>query len=61
MVVPKRKTSKSRRNKRSANKGLRSPGLSLCPQCDEPKLPHRACFSCGYYKDIKVLPGQEAE
>ena len=44
MAVPKRKTSKARRDKRkSANMKMTAPGLSVCPQCHEPKLPHRVC------------------
>ena len=22
---------------------------STCPQCHQPKLPHRVCANCGYY------------
>ncbi|MHB9092702.1 MAG: 50S ribosomal protein L32, partial [Chloroflexota bacterium] len=29
--------------------------LMTCPQCREPKLPHRACANCGYYHGKKVL------
>ena len=44
MAVPKRKTSKARRDKRrSPNMKMKAPGLSICPQCHEPKLPHRVC------------------
>ena len=47
MAVPKRKTSKARRDKRkSANMKMKAPGLSICPQCHEPKLPHRVCPNC---------------
>ena len=55
MAVPKRKTSKARRDKRkSANMKMTAPGLSICPQCHEPKLPHRVCPNCNYYdgKDV---------
>ena len=46
MAVPKRKTSKARRDKRkSANMKMKAPGLSICPQCHEPKLPHRVCLT----------------
>ncbi|NMB41603.1 MAG: 50S ribosomal protein L32 [Firmicutes bacterium] len=50
MAVPKRRTSKSKRNKRRANWKLVAPGFSECPQCHEVKLPHRVCPHCGYYK-----------
>ena len=48
MAVPKRKTSQANNMKKSIT------GLSICPQCHEPKLPHRVCPNCGYYdgKDV---------
>ena len=49
MAVPKRKTSKARRDKRRANWKLTVPGLIACPQCHEPKMPHRVCPECGIY------------
>jgi len=59
MGVPKRKTSKARRDKRRANHALEGPGLARCPQCNEQRLPHRACPNCGYYKDRLVLELEE--
>ncbi|MGA7876818.1 MAG: 50S ribosomal protein L32 [Desulfoferrobacter sp.] len=59
MAVPKRKTSKARRNKRRAHKKLAPPSLSRCPQCSEPRLPHRVCPTCGYYRDRVVLEFEE--
>lgn len=55
MAVPKKKTSKSKRDTRRAHDALTAPGISLCPQCKEPKQPHRVCASCGTYKgkDVK--------
>ena len=49
MAVPKRKTSKARRDARRANWKLSIPGIVECPQCHEPKLAHRVCKKCGYY------------
>ena len=44
MAVPKRKTSKARRDsRRSANNNLTAPTLVECPQCHELKLPHAVC------------------
>ena len=52
MAVPKRKTSKARRDsRRSSNWKLSIPGIVACPQCHEPKLAHRVCKNCGYYED----------
>ncbi len=60
MPVPKRKTSKSRRDKRrSHNSKLASPGVILCPNCKEPTQPHRVCAKCGYYKGKKYLAVEE--
>ncbi|MBI1976585.1 MAG: 50S ribosomal protein L32 [Candidatus Omnitrophica bacterium] len=55
MALPKRKFSRSRRDKRRANWKLKSPQLSLCSNCQKPRLPHRACPNCGYYKGRPVL------
>ncbi|MBS4539757.1 50S ribosomal protein L32 [Clostridium sp. D2Q-11] len=55
MAVPKRKTSKSRRDKRRAsNYKAVKPNIMECPQCHEPKLPHRVCSACGFYKNKEV-------
>ncbi|MBI4774331.1 MAG: 50S ribosomal protein L32 [Deltaproteobacteria bacterium] len=50
MAVPKHRKSKSRKNMRRSHDKLSSPSLSLCAQCAEPKMPHRACPSCGTYR-----------
>lgn len=56
MAVPKRKTSKARRDKRRASSyKLSKVTLVECPQCHEPKQPHRVCKSCGYYKGREVI------
>ena len=50
MAVPKRRLSKCRRDRRRANWKLEAPGYVACPQCHEPKMPHRVCPTCGHYK-----------
>jgi len=55
MAVPKRRTSASKRDKRRAHDALRLPQTSLCPNCQEPRLQHRVCPKCGYYKDRQVV------
>lgn len=55
MAVPKKKSSKARRDKRRTHYKLKTPGMSVCPQCGEIKAPHRACPNCGTYKDQQVL------
>ncbi|MBW1973194.1 MAG: 50S ribosomal protein L32 [Deltaproteobacteria bacterium] len=59
MAVPKRKKSKSRRDKRRTHKKLSAPALVPCPQCNELKPPHRACFYCGTYKGEEVIKIKE--
>jgi large subunit ribosomal protein L32 len=55
MPVPKRKTSKSRRDKRRTHWNLNEVNLEECPRCHEMKLPHRACLACGYYNGNKII------
>ena len=50
MAVPKKRTSKSRKNKRRAHDALTPPARSTCPQCGEAKVPHRICGTCGTYR-----------
>ncbi len=59
MPNPKRRHSRSRRDKRRANYKPTAPTLSKCPQCHEPKLPHRACPKCGYYHGRTVIVPKE--
>ena len=56
MAVPKRKTSKARKNKRRSNVWkMEAPELVRCPQCNEYKRPHRVCHNCGYYNGRQVI------
>ena len=54
MPVPKRKTSKARRDKRSAGARKTRGGAALCQTCKEPVAPHQVCILCGYYRGVKV-------
>ncbi|MDO8461985.1 MAG: 50S ribosomal protein L32 [Deltaproteobacteria bacterium] len=56
MPVPKRKKSRARRNNRRAHDALTAPSLSPCPHCKEPKLSHRVCLHCGYYRGEEIIP-----
>lgn len=56
MAVPKRRTSKSKRDKRRASaQVLKKATVTECPQCHETKLPHRVCPSCGFYKNREAI------
>jgi len=59
MALPKRRHSKSRRDKRRTHDRLSLPQTTLCPQCNKPKLPHRVCLACGTYKGKTVLEVKE--
>jgi len=54
-AVPKKRTSRGRRNRRRAHDGLKGLNLIPCPQCHELRLPHRVCPSCGYYRGVEVM------
>lgn len=49
MPNPKRKWSKSRRDKRRTHYKATPSTMGTCPKCGEMKLTHRACPACGYY------------
>lgn len=55
MAVPKRKTSKAKRDARRANWKLSIPGFVACPKCGEPIMGHRVCKACGYYNGKEVI------
>ena len=48
---PSPRRSRARRGPRSARATWKgeAPTYSACPQCKQPKLPHRVCANCGYY------------
>jgi large subunit ribosomal protein L32 len=56
MAVPKRKTSKARRDQRRAQHKIEAPRVNVCPQCGSPKRAHRVCPTCGTYKGREVEP-----
>lgn len=58
MPNPKRRHSKTRTAKRRTHDALTAAGLSECPQCHEPKAPHRICAKCGYYRarQVRAVP-----
>ncbi len=55
MAVPKRRTSKSKRDMRRSQNKLSVPRLVACPQCNELKPTHKVCLNCGYYKEREVV------
>ena len=59
MAVPKKKTSKSKRNMRRAHLRLSVPGYVECSNCGEHMRPHHVCEACGHYKDREVITFKE--
>ena len=59
MPNPKRRHSNSRTGRRRAHDGLAVPSFSACPNCGTPKLPHKACPSCGFYRGRQVVKATE--
>ncbi len=59
MAVPKRKTSKSIRDKRRTHQKTEGVPTTECPECGEARLPHHACPSCGSYKGRTVVDVDE--
>jgi len=55
MAVPKKRTSKQRKRKRRTHYKAEPVTVNACPKCGDPKVPHRICPSCGYYRDAPVL------
>jgi len=60
MGVPKKRTSRQKRDQRRAsNFKATAPNVTACKNCGEPVLSHRACPKCGFYKGAKVQAGKE--
>ena len=59
MAVPKRRTSRSRRDKRRSHHALAKPAQAACPECGAPRAPHRVCASCGHYRGRTVIETKE--
>ena len=55
MAVPKRRTSKQRKRKRRTHFKAEGVTTNNCAKCGDPKMPHRVCPTCGYYRDEPVL------
>ncbi|MFN2358862.1 MAG: 50S ribosomal protein L32 [Desulfotignum sp.] len=60
MAVPKQKSSKARGRKRRTHYKTQAPTVTVCPECQEAKLPHTACPECGAYKDRNVKSEDDA-
>ena len=55
MPVPKRKTSKARRDQRSSTKFIRAKCFVKCSNCEHTISSHQICEQCGFYKGRKIM------
>jgi large subunit ribosomal protein L32 len=55
MAVPKRRHSTTRGRKRRTHWVITTRDIATCAHCGQPKLPHRVCAECGYYKGEQVI------
>jgi large subunit ribosomal protein L32 len=55
MAVPKQKQSHARTAQRRAQHKISAPTLNACPQCRQPRRPHRVCPHCGSYGGREVV------
>lgn len=56
MAVPKKRTSKSRKNMRRAHDAIQyTAAVDSCPSCGEVKLRHHVCAACGGYRGKQVI------
>ena len=55
MAVPKQKQSHSRTTKRRSQHKITAPSINACPQCRQPRRPHRVCPHCGFYGGREVV------
>jgi large subunit ribosomal protein L32 len=56
MAVPKKKTSKGRRDRRRAQHGIKAVVLDACPQCGAARRPHHMCPTCKTYGGREIEP-----
>jgi large subunit ribosomal protein L32 len=60
--VPKRRTTRSKRDMRRANHDkVSAPNLIPCPNCADMMVPHRVCPHCGHYKGREVVSIKQAD
>jgi large subunit ribosomal protein L32 len=54
-MLPPKKTSKSTMRCRRSHQALKAVNYSICPKCNNAKLPHAACDNCGYLNPAITL------
>ena len=61
MAVPKRKTSKSKRNMRRSHDSLRQTNIIEDKESGEPRISHRIDLSTGIYNGRQILIKKESK
>ena len=61
MAVPKRKTSKSKRNKRRSHDAIRLVNIIDDRESGEPRLSHRLDLSTGVYNGKQIINNKETK
>lgn len=57
MAVPKKRTSRARKNMRRAHDHIvHTAAVSDCPNCGELHLRHHVCEHCGHYRGLIIRP-----
>jgi large subunit ribosomal protein L32 len=59
-ALPKRKISKSRRDRRRSHHALKTFHLVPCPECGSMKRAHHVCLDCGKYRGRQIVPPLES-
>jgi len=55
VAVPKRRTSRAKRDQRRAQHDrVTAPNVISCPNCGDMMVAHRICPSCGQYKGRQI-------
>ena len=61
MALPKRRTTRSKRDMRRANHDkVAAPTIVPCANCSAMTVPHRVCAACGHY-DGRAIIAKAAE
>lgn len=61
MAVPKRKVSRTNRDKRRTHDGIKLLNITECQHCHSKKIAHHVCIACGYYKNTEIIPQEKGK
>jgi large subunit ribosomal protein L32 len=60
--LPKRRTTRSKRNMRRANHDkVAAPTIVPCANCGAMMVPHRVCKACGHYDGKEIVKKGDSE